>query len=249
MKKIHYDKIINIDKNKFDNKFLLEYLDINFKKNPKINLEIDWENFSWYKNNNVLIFYIEELLEKYKNEELYNNLNWKFAIYSEVYSPKDELKIFEKLFFYAISNNKKIHVIWITLKEELEILESYYKKEWFLRDDVNCFIVDFSKTLVSVSVNIENLIWRWSDYKAYKKDIFFVPPIRESGQNKAIFKWINRWSIASIYIKNFSEKEKDFLEKVVREEKILPLTLAKVLNYNLSSIFLASEKKELVISY
>lgn len=230
MKQIFENKIINIDNNKFDNKFLFEYLD---------DLKIE----------NVEIFYMSELLKKYKNEELYKNLNWKFAMYSEVYSPKDELKIFEELFNYAIENNKKIHIVWITLKEEIEILENYYKKEGFLREDVNCFIPDFSKTLVSVSVNIENLIWRWSDYKANKKSIFFIPPIRESGQNKAMFKWINKWIISSIYIKNFWKIEKNFLEKVIKEEKILPLTLAKVLNYNLCEIWFSGKEKELVISY
>jgi glucose-6-phosphate 1-dehydrogenase len=81
-------------------------------------------------------------------------------MYSEVYSPKDELEIFEELFDYAISNNKKIHIVGITLKEELDILEKYYTENGYLREDVNCFVVDWAKTLVSVSVNIENLIWR-----------------------------------------------------------------------------------------
>jgi hypothetical protein len=39
-------------------------------------------------------------------------------------------------------------------------LEKYYEKSGYLRKDVNCFIPDFSKTLISVSVNIENLMWR-----------------------------------------------------------------------------------------
>jgi hypothetical protein len=46
------------------------------------------------------------------------------------------------------------------LKEELDILEKYYVESKYLREDVNCFIVDWTKTLVSVSVNIENLMWR-----------------------------------------------------------------------------------------
>ena len=32
-------------------------------------------------------------------------------MFSNVYNEKDELEIFEKLFDYAISNNKKIHII------------------------------------------------------------------------------------------------------------------------------------------
>lgn len=232
MKKVFKDKIVNFDENIFDNKFLFSYLK------------------SDYKTENIEVFFMEELLKEKENSELLNNLNWKFAMYSEVYSPKDELEIFEKLFNYALENNKKIHIVWITLKEELEILEKYYEESWFLREDVNCFVPDFKNTLVTVSVNIENLIWRWSDYKANQKKIFFIPPVRESGQNKAMFKGINRWSIASIFIKNFeNEKNIEFLENCIKEEKILPLTFANVLNYNLSEIWFFWEEKDLIVKY
>lgn len=232
MKKVFKDKIINFDEKIFDNKFLFSYLK------------------SDYKAENIEVFFIEELLKEKENTELLNNLNWKFAMYSEVFSPKDELEIFENLFNYAISNNKKIHIVGITLKEELEILEKYYEESGFLREDVNCFIPDFSNTLVTVSVNIENLIWRWSDYKANWKKIFFIPPVRESGQNKAMFKGINKGSIASIYIKNFeNEKNIEFLENSIKNEQILPITFAKVLNYNLEEIGFSGEEKNLVISY
>ena len=205
---------------------------------------------SKYFSEEIEVFFMEDLLKKKENTELLNNLNWKFAMYSEVYSPKDELAIFEELFVYAIEKNKKIHIVWVTLKEELEILEKYYSQSWFLREDVNCFVVDFKKTLVSVSVNIENLIWRGSDYKANWKKIFFIPPIRESGQNKAIFKWINRWSVASIYIKDFKNpKNIEFLENCIKEEKILPITFAKVLNYNLKELWFSWTEKDLIISY
>lgn len=232
MKKVFKDKIINFDENIFDNKFLFSYLK------------------SDYKAENIEVFFMEELLKEKENTELLNNLNWKFAMYSEVFSPKDELEIFENLFNYAISNNKKIHIVGITLKEELEILEKYYEESGFLREDVNCFIPDFAETLVTVSVNIENLIWRWSDYKANWKKIFFIPPVRESGQNKAMFKGINRGSIASIYIKNFeNEKNIEFLENSIKNEQILPITFAKVLNYNLEEIGFSGEEKNLLISY
>jgi dihydroorotase-like cyclic amidohydrolase len=195
---------------------------------------------------------MSELLKSKENTELLNNLNWKFAMYSEVYSPKDELEIFQELFDYAILNNKKIHIIWITLKEELDILEKYYTESWYLREDVNCFVVDFAKTLVTVSVCIENLIWRWSDYKSNWRKIFFVPPIRESGQNKAMFKGINKWSIAGIQIPK-KEKQVDeiinFLQTCVKEENILPLTLWKVLKYNLEEIWFNGKIEKLEIKY
>ena len=232
MKKVFKDKIVNIDLEKFNNKFLFSYL------------------FSDHSAENIEVFFMEDLLKPKKNEELFQNLNWKFAMYSEVYSPKDELEIFQSLFDYAIQNNKKIHIVWISLKEELEILEKYYEESWFLREDVNCFVVDFQKTLVTVSVKIENLIWRWSDYKANWKKIFFIPPVRESWQNKAMFKWINRGSIASIFIKNFEDLENiKFLEKCIIEENILPITFAKVLNYNLQEIWFSWEEKGLIVNY
>lgn len=232
MKKVYRDKILNIEgTDKFDNKFLFDYLDCD------------------YISEDIEVFYISELLKEKENTELLNNLNWKFAMYSEVYSPKDELEIFEYLFDYAISNNKKIHIVWITLKQELDILENYYKELGYLREDVNCFIPDFKEALVTVSVNIENLIWRWSDYKAMKKEIFFVPPVRESWQNKAMFKWINRWSIAWIYIKNFNEKNIEFLSNSIKEEKILALTIAKVLKFNLEDIGFSWNIKSLEIKY
>lgn len=231
MKKVFKDKIVNIDKNLFDNNFLFDYLEVD------------------YNNSEVEVFFMKDLLKDKENTELLNNLNWKFAMYSEVFSPKDELEIFQNLFDYAISNNKKIHIVWITLWEELDILEKYYIEEWYLRDDINCFIPDFKNTLVTVSVNIENLIWRGSDYKANKEKIFFIPPVRESWQNKAMFKWINRWSIAWIYITDFTKDKTDFLENCIKQEKILSLTLSKNLNSNLEEVWFKWEKKELVISY
>jgi dihydroorotase-like cyclic amidohydrolase len=192
---------------------------------------------------------MSELLKKRENIELLNNLNWRWAMYSEVYSPKDELEIFQELFEYAISGNKKIHIIWITLKEELDILEKYYVESGYLREDVNCFIVNWSKTLVSVSVNIENLIWKWSDYKANWKNIFFVPPIREAGQNKAMFKGINRWSIAGIYIWSNNDEKTIFLQECIKKEQILPMTLGKCLRYNLEEIGFGGELRGLEVEY
>lgn len=232
MKKIYKDKILNIEKTElFDNKFLFSYLDVDY--------DLWW----------VDVFYIWDLLRKKENRELMNNVKLKPAIWSEVYSPKDEFEIFIELFDYAINNNKKIHIIWITLQEELELLENYYIEKWYLRKDVNCFIVDYSEALVTVSVNIENLIWRWSDYKANWKKIFFVPPIRESWQNKAMFKWINRWSIAWIHINKLDDEKIKFLSSCLNNESILPLTLWKVLNYNLEEIWFKGELNDFELEY
>lgn len=232
MKKVLKDKIINIEKTDlFDNQFLFDYLVLDFL------------------NSDIEIIYMSELLEKRKNIEILEKVSEKPAMYSNVYSPKDELEIFNELFNNAIKNNKKIHIVWVTLDEEIKILEDYYTELGFMREDINCFDLDFSVPLVTVSVEIENLIWKWSDYKSMRDKIFFNPPIRESWQVKAMFKWINRWVIAWINIKNYNENIENFLWNCIREEKILSLTFARVLNYNLEQIWFKWNKKELIIKY
>jgi dihydroorotase-like cyclic amidohydrolase len=166
-----------------------------------------------------------------------------------VYSAEDELEIFTELFETALREKKKIHIIWMTLKEEIEMLEKYYTSLWFLREDINCFDVDFSVPLVTVSVNLENLMWKWSDYKKMKSDIFFIPPVRESSQNKAMFKWINRWVTAWIHITKFWNSEKQFLSEQIYNEKILPLTMGKVLFYNLDDAGVVEKSDDLEIQY
>ena len=232
MKQILKNKIINIkNTDKFDNKLLFYYLDIN------------------YKNNKIKVYFMWELLEKKKNLEILEKTKQKPAMYSNVYSPKDELEIFKWLFDNAIKNKNKIHIIWITLKEEIKILEKYYLELWFMREDINCFDVDFKIPLVTVSINIKNIMWKWSDYKKQAENIFFNPPIRESGQVKAMFKWINRWVIAWIYIQDFNKKIKQFIENQINSEKILITNISKILYFNLEEIWFTGIKKELIINY
>lgn len=232
MKKILADKIINIENTDlYDNRFLFDYLI------PDLN------------NKNIEIVYLSDILETKKNNQILKKVNDKPAMYSNVYSPEDELEIFKSLFENAIKDNKKIHIIWVTIDEEIKILEEYYTSLWFMREDINCFDPDFSVPLVTVSVKIENLMWKWSDYKRMRDKIFFNPPIRESGQVKAMFKWINRWVIAGIHISNFDESIEEFLWDCVRQEKILSLTFWKILSYNLLQIWFLWNKKELIINY
>jgi hypothetical protein len=166
-----------------------------------------------------------------------------------VYSPKDELTIFTDLFENAIKQNKKIHIVWVTLWEEIQMIEEYYQELWFMREDINAFDVGFKVPLVTVSCHIENLMWRGSDYKAQRENIFFCPPIRESGQNKAIFKWITRWVIAWIELWEFTAEKQEFIWDCIRGEKILPLHMGKILKYNLEQLWLIWEEQELKVSY
>ena len=126
------------------------------------------------------VIYLSDLLVAKKNHEVLAKTVEKPAMYSNVYAPGDELIIFTELFDTALKNNKKIHIIGITLDAEIKILESYYESLGFMRADINCFDVDFSQVLVTASVKIENIMWKGSDYKAQREKIFFCPPIRES---------------------------------------------------------------------
>lgn len=232
MKKILKNKIINIENTSlFDNTFLFPYLQTNFS------------------HPDVEVFFMSELLKEKENSELLSQIGDKYAMFSNVYSEEDEFEIFKKLFDYALSNNKKIHIVGVTLDSEIEMLENYYTQLWFLREDINCFKVDFSVPLVTVSVNIENLIWRGSDYKREKQNIFFIPPIREAGLTKAMFKGINRGVIASIFIKELSQEKQDFLRNCLLEEHILAITLGKVLYYNLNDIWFLWEILDIEIQY
>lgn len=229
MKKILKDKIINIDENLFDKKFLFPI-------------------FEFDKTDETIVF-MEDLLKEKKNEDLEKNIWDKYAIYSNVYSPDDELEIFKNLFDEAIKTWKKIHIVWISLLDEIEILEKYYENLGFIREDINCFRVDYSKVLVSASVKIENLMWRWSDYKRMWKNIYFIPPIREAGQVKSLFKGINRWSVAWIYLWKITEEKLNFLQNSLKNEDILSLTLWKILYYNLEDIWLKGNNEFIELSY
>ena len=231
MKKIHKDKIINIkNTEKFDNIFQFDYL--------------QWEN-TW----NMNVVFMAEELEKRKNTEILEKVKQKPAMWGNVYCPEDELEIFEEIFEKALKSQKKTHIVWITLQEEIDILEKYYEKLWFLREDINCFDPDFGAPMVTASVCIENLMWKGSDYKRMKDAIFFNPPVRESGQTKAMFKGINRGVTAGIFIKNFDENVEEFLWECVKQERILPITMGRVLKYNLDEVWLKWEVKNLKIQY
>ncbi len=232
MKKVLKNKIINReDTDKFDSIFEFDVL-------------------QWAKNQDVKIIFLSDLLEKKKNLEMLEKAENKPASYSNVYSPQDELDIFKNLFEKALENNQKIHIVGVSLKEEMEILEKYYWEQWFFNKEINCFDVDFWNILVSVSVKIENIMWRGSDYKRMWKKIFFNPPVRESGQVKAMFKWINRGVTAGLYLWwEIGEEVHKFLSQQVLEEKILPITLWKILQYNLDELGIKWEIGQMHIKF
>lgn len=234
VKKIYRDAILNISHtNPLDSKFLFEY----------------YTNISSPSAEAGEIIFLKPLLEERKNESILPELAQKPAMWSEVYAAKEELEIFMQLFHSALEEKRKIHIVGVTLGEEIQMLEAYYESLGFMREDINAFDVDFSVPLVTVSCYIENLMWRGSDYKAQRDKIFFNPPIRESGQNKALFKGITRGVIAGIELGDFTNEKREFIRNCILTEKILPLHMGKVLKYNLKQRGFNGEVGELQIEY
>jgi len=195
------------------------------------------------------IIFLADLLAQRKNTSLEPFLATKPSMYSNMYSENDEWEIFRSLANHALTTGEKIHIVWITLQKEIAFLEEYYTKLWYLREDIHCFRVPFIQPLITASVHIENLIWKGSDYKRMGEEIFFLPPIRSASETKAMFTGINRWVIAHIHIPHFSKEILTFLENCIRNESILPLTLAKVLSYHVQDIGIAKQTQEINLSY
>lgn len=249
MKQVFLNSIQNISgTDVFDEKFIFEAHQI--EKGEKFSCQIAGIPFevSWYKSWSVEVFFIEDILSIYKNKEILEKIAKFPAMWSEVYSPKNELEIFQALFDYATLNKKKIHILGITLWEEVDILEKYYESLGFFDTENNTFKVDFSLPLVTVSVKIQNIMWRGSDYKRLWEKIFLCPPIREAGQVKNLFKWINRWVIAWIDFSGISLDEVIlFFQEQLVSEGILALTLAKTLRYNYEMVGVQLSKNYTIV--
>ncbi len=221
MKQVFENKIININKNYFDNKFIFS-----LPKNLKANFNVN----------------IVELLKKYKNE----NLNYKknYKLWNEVYSPKKELEIFKKIFDKAIKQNKKIHISNISLAEEILITKKLYFNLWYFNKELNCFNVDLKNCPITIWVNIRNIIYSFKDYNSKKEEIFFIPPPREPRHQKAL-KWaINSWIISTITL-NDNKKESLNLLELIKTEKINLLKISKSLYYNFKKIGFAFDEEKI----
>jgi hypothetical protein len=64
-----------------------------------------------------------------------------------------------------------------------------------------------------------------------------------------MFKWINRWVTAGIYISRKTPEIELFLSEQIKTEKILPLAISKLLKYNLESIWFIWKNTELIVEY
>ena len=224
MKKVTPNSILNIDENLFDWKFLFEVAAGWF-------LEIEKD--------------MSVILGEFKNEELDYKKDYK--LWSEVYSPKDELSVFTGIFEDAVKTWNKVHISNISLAEEIELVKALYSDLGYFNIELNRFEVDFKNTPVTIWVNINNIIYSFKDYKEKKEEILFVPPPREPRHQKAIRSAINSWVISTISL-NDTEKDKAFLQSILMEEKTSLNRLAALLYDNFTAIGFDSPKAEIIIS-
>jgi len=208
MKKILESAIINVDENYFDNKFLFQ-----IPTNLQFDREVD----------------MSELLGKCRNESL--NYKKDYKLWSEVYSPKDELKIFTELLEDVVENNKRIHISNISLAEEIDMVKKLYLDLWYFDKELNCFKIDFENAPVTIGVNIRNIIYSFKDYKSMREKILFIPPSREPRHQKAIKSAINSWVISTISLNN-REDESKYLVEIIKEEKTSLVRLVCALYFN-----------------
>lgn len=225
MKQIFENKIITIDENHFDNKFLF-YL----PHNLSCDFEVD----------------MAELLLPYKNENLDTQKD--FKMWNQVYSPKDELKIFEGIVEKTLKENKKIHIENISLIEEIQIIRKLYLDLGYFNESLNRFEIDFKNAPITIWANISNLIYSFKDYNKFKSSIFFIPPPREPKHQKALKNALNSWVISTIKIEDKNqEKSLEFLKELINEEKINLIKLWRSLYFNYRNIWYKSDKTEIIV--
>ncbi len=223
MKKVTRTSIINIDKELFDNKFLFS-----------VPTEL---SFDWWVDLSVL-------LAQRRNEKL--DFKKDYKLWSEVYSPKDELEIFKIVFDDAVSKGKKIHVTWISLDEEVNIVKSLYNDLGYFDNELNRYEVDFQNAPITIWVNIKNIIYSFKDYKSLKEKILIIPPPREPRHQKAMITGINSQVISTISL-TWDDEEYDMLKYLIKEEKTNLSKLANNLCFNFGSRWFVFEEKELIL--
>ena len=187
-----------------------------------------------------------ELLLPYKNENLDTQKD--FKMWNQVYSPKDELKIFEGIVEKTLKENKKIHIENISLIEEVQIIRKLYLDLGYFNESLNRFEIDFKNAPITIWANISNLIYSFKDYNKFKTSIFFIPPPREPKHQKALKNALNSWVISTIKIEDKNqEKSLEFLKELINEEKINLLKLWRSLYFNYENIWYRLDKSEIII--
>lgn len=223
MKQVLDDRIINIDGDTFDGKYLFS-VPGQLSNGGQVDLSL--------------------ILKDYKNESLDYKKDYK--LWSEVYSGKKEFELFSQIFEEALEQNKKIHISNISLKEEIDLVKKLYEDLGYFDADLNMFVPDFKNCPITIGVNIRNIVYSFKDYKSKKEEVCFIPPPREPLHQKAIKNALNAGVISMIHL-NDVDKEKAFLTSLLLEERLSLVRLSNCLYYNFIKRGFSVTAKELIL--
>ncbi len=224
MKQVTQNSIINIDSEISDKRFLFKV-----PKQASSEKEVD----------------MAKLLSSEKNDQLDYKKDYK--LWSEVYSPKDELRIFTEVFEDVLKNKKKIHISNISLAEEIDMVKDLYLELGYFNPELNRFEIDFAESPITIGVSMNNVIYSFKDYKQMREKILFVPPPREPRHQKAIRSAMNSWVISTISL-NGDQSDIAHMESVIREEKTSLVRLASMIYYNFLKRWFSAVDDEIIIT-
>lgn len=186
-----------------------------------------------------------KLLVPYHNDRVEYRRDYK--LWNQVYPGAKELEIFQEIIETALSQNKKVHISNISLREELEIIRGIYEELGYFDVKENRFRVDFKNTPITGGVNIRNLAYSIKDYKSQRENICFIPPPRESWHVKALFAGLNSGIVSTIHINDMT-KEKALIQGLITSEKTNLTTLSGAMYNNFLAIGFDVNRQELILS-
>lgn len=180
-----------------------------------------------------IIVDLAELLREFRNDRVEFRKDYK--LWNDVYPWEKELEIFQNLVETALADNRKIHIINCTLREEIQMIQALYMDLGYFDAKENRFMVPFEVSPITIGINIRNLAYSTKDYKSKRDAICFVPPPREPGHVKTLFAAINSWVISTLSI-NDLEAEENILRDLLCSEKINLTTLSQIVYGNFCEI-------------
>ncbi|MDD5376975.1 MAG: hypothetical protein PHH16_02550 [Candidatus Gracilibacteria bacterium] len=180
-----------------------------------------------------IIIDLAELLKEFRNDRVEFRNDYK--LWNDVYPGEKELEIFQNISEKALAENRKIHIINCTLREEVQIIRELYDGLGYFDTKENRFMVPFSEAPITIGVNIRNLAYSTKDYKSKRESICFIPPPREPGHVKTLFAAINSGVISTLGV-NDPTKEEQLLKELLDTEKINLTTFSQIVYGNFQEI-------------
>lgn len=180
-----------------------------------------------------IIVDLAELLKDFRNDRVEYRKDYK--LWNDVYPGEKELQIFQGLVEKALSENRKIHIVNCTLREEVQMVQELYQELGYFDPKENCFVVPFESAPVTIGVNIRNLAYSTKDYKSKRESICFIPPPREPGHTKTLFAAINSGVVSTLTV-NDVPAESELLAEIISLEKVSLTRFAQILHGNFLGI-------------